>query len=207
MTVETNSHAVLRQVAAVNPLAQFDPQKLAHYETVNWVAYYQKRWSTLLRASVGMVREAFALSFAQAVYAAYLVARAEIAAAPFPDNDIPTAEKYMRRFYQYIKDIHKLHYDAEQAARLDVRWWIVHRQLFDVQDKQPLVDAVCDLYEKAFGAEPSSARQAAEHRTRAMIYSDTWIKEGKVSDSPLIAQEEQALFECYAALKRALNSR
>lgn len=206
MTVQTNSFAASSQVNP-SPLARFDPQKLAHYETVNWVAYYEKRWGTLLRASIGMVREAFSLSLHQAIYGAYLVARAEMAAAPFPDNDIPAAEKYMRRFYQYIKDIHKLHYDAAEAARLDVQWWIVHRQLFDVEDKQPLVEALYDLYVKAYGAESNGARVAAEHRTRAMVYSDNWIKQGKVPDSPLIDKEERALFECYAALKRALNSK
>src|SRR5262245_42027288 len=106
-------------------LARFDPIKLAHYETVNWVAYYQKKWLVLLRASIGMVREAFSLSLPQAMYVAYLVARAEIAAAPFPDNDIPTAEGYMRRVYQYVKNVHKLSYDVDEAARREVNWWIV----------------------------------------------------------------------------------
>ncbi len=168
--------------ARPSPLARFDPKKLAHYETVNWVAYYQKKWLTLLRASVGMVQEAFSLSLLQAMYAAYLVARAEIAAAPFPDNDIPTAD----------------------AAKREVKWWIVHRELFNTEDKQALVDALYDL-NILYGAEPQGARQAAEYRAQAMVYSDDWIKQGKLSDSPLIAQEEAELEKCYAALKRAIN--
>lgn len=194
------------QMAITSPLARFDPIKLAHYETVNWVAYYQKRWGTLLRASVGMVREAFSLSVPQAMYAAYLVARAEIAAAPFPDNDIPTAEAYMRRFYQYIKDIHKLDYDVADAAYREVKWWIVHRDLFDAKDKQPLVEALYDL-NLLYGAEPQGGRKAAEYRTQAMVYSDEWIKQGKLPDSPLIAQEQAELEKCYAELKRAINHR
>lgn len=187
-----------------SPLARFDPIKLAHYETVNWVAYYQKRWVTLLRASVGMVREAFSLSVPQALYAAYLVARAEIAAAPFPDNDIPTAEAYMRRFYQYVKNVHQLEYDVADAARREVKWWVVHRALFDSPDKQPLVDALYDL-NILYGAERQGARQAAEHRTQAMVYSDDWIKQGKLGDSPLIVKEQAELEECYTILKRAIN--
>lgn len=192
------------QNAVTSPLARFDPIKLAHYETVNWVAYYQKRWGTLLRASVGMVREAFSLSLPQAAYAAYLIARAEIAAAPFPDNDIPTAEAYMRRFYQYIKHIHKLDYDVADAARREVKWWIVHRELFNSGDKQPLVEALYEL-NLLYGAEPQGARKAAEYRTQAMVYSDDWIKQGKLSDSPLIAKEQAELEKCYVELKRAIN--
>lgn len=203
----SESISVTQDTAPVvtSPLARYDTRKLAHYETVNWVAYYQKRWGALLRASVGMVQEAFHLSLPRALYAAYLVARAEIAAAPFPDNDVPTAEAYMRRFYALIKRVHHLHYNVDEAARLEVNWWVVHRRLFDVEDKAPLVEALYELYVKAYGAEPTAARLAAEHRTRAMVASDLWIKQGKAVDSPLIAQEEQELFECYTALKRALN--
>lgn len=187
-----------------SPLARFDPVKLAHYETVNWVAYYQKKWGTLLRASIGMVQEAFSLNKVQAAYAAYLIARAEMAAAPFPDNDIPTAEAYMRRFYQYIKNVHKLEYDVAAVARVEVNWWIVHRELFNSEDKQPLVDALYEL-NLLYGAEPRGARRAAEHRTQAMVYSDEWIKQGKQSGSPLIAEEQSELEQCYTVLKQAIN--
>lgn len=190
--------------AKSSPLARFDPIRLAHYETVNWVAYYQKRWGTLVRASVGMVREAFSLSLPQAVYAAYLVAKAEIAAAPFPDNDVPTAEAYMRRFYQYIKNVHKLDYDVEDAARREVKWWVVHRALFDKEDKRELAEALYDL-NRLYGADEQGARAAAEHRTQAMVYSDDWIKQGKLSDSPLIRMEQEELEKCYTILKRAIN--
>lgn len=200
----TASASVEQQTLRSSPFARFDPIKLAHYETVNWVAYYQKQWFVLLRASIGMVREAFSLNLPQAMYVAYLVARAEIAAAPFPDNDIPTAEAYMRRVYQYIKGKHKLDYDVTDAAKREVRWWVVHRELFNNDDKQPLVEALYEL-NILYGAEPVGAREAAEHRTQAMVYSDEWIKQGKLSDSSLIAQEQMELEKCYVALKRAIN--
>ena len=57
------------------------------------------------------------------MYAAYLVARAEIAFAPFPENDVPKAEAYMRRFYQFIKNIHREDFDVTRAATLEVNWW------------------------------------------------------------------------------------
>ena len=75
-----------------NPIRNFDPHKVAHFEKENYVAYYQQGWVKLFRVSVTMLKEAFALSWPQVVYAVYLVAGAEIAAAPFPNNDIPLAE-------------------------------------------------------------------------------------------------------------------
>jgi hypothetical protein len=183
----------------------FDPRRVAYYEKENWVAYYQKRWLRLLVVSVSMVKESFGLSLWQALYAAYLVARAEIAAAPFPDNDIPRAEAYMRRFYALVKKIHRAHFDVDQAARLEVNWWVVHRQLFGQTENQPLVDALTDLYTVLYEVEAGRVRQAAYHRAQAMVYSDRWVNEGRVADSPLLTQVESELLESYTALCEAVT--
>jgi hypothetical protein len=84
------------------------PAALSRLEMKNWVACYQRRWFRLLVVSVSMVAEAFHLPLHKALYGAYLVARAELAAAPFPDNDIPAADAWMRRFYTLLKAHHRL---------------------------------------------------------------------------------------------------
>lgn len=189
-----------------NPIRHFDPRKVAHYEKENYVAYYQKDWFKLFRVSVAMVKEAFALSWPQAIYGAYLVARAEIAAAPFPDNDIPLAEAYMQRFYRFIKTIHSEDFDPVQAAKLDVNWWVIHRRLFANAENQELVNAVACLYETVYGKESEKLREAAYQRAMGMLYSDRWVREGKRASSPLLLQEEEALYQGYKALKEAINS-
>ena len=189
-----------------NPIRNFDPHKVAHYEKENYVAYYQKDWLKLFRVSVAMVKEAFALSWLQAIYAAYLVARAEIAAAPFPNNDIPLAEAYMRRFYQFIKNVHQEDFDAAQAAKLDVHWWVIHRKLFGKAENQELVDALTCLYEEVYGAASEKFMEAARQRAMGMLYSDLWVNDGKPAGSPLLVQEEEALYQGYKALKEAINN-
>ncbi len=189
-----------------NPIRNFDPHKVAHYEKENYVAYYQKDWLKLFRVSVAMVKEAFALSWLQAIYAAYLVARAEIAAAPFPNNDIPLAEAYMRRFYQFIKNVHQEDFDAAQAAKLDVHWWVIHRKLFGKAENQELVDALTCLYEEVYGTASEKFKEAAYQRAMGMLYSNLWVNEGKPAGSPLLVQEEEALYQGYKALKEAINS-
>jgi hypothetical protein len=189
-----------------NPIRNFDPQKVAHYEKENYVAYYQKDWWKLFRVSVAMVKEAFALSWLQALYGAYLVARAEIAAAPFPDNDIPLAESYMQRFYQFIKNVHREDFDPAQAAKLDVNWWVVHRRLFGNSENQELVEAVRCLYEEVYSSASEKFQEAAYQRVMGMLYSDLWVREGKPAVSPLLIKEEEALYLGYKALKEAINS-
>ena len=189
---------------ANSPMRSFDPQKIARYEKENYVAYYQKDWLKLLRASVGMVREAFGLSLWQAIYGAYLMARAEMAFAPYPDNDVPRAEAYARRFYAFVKKTHHLDFDVDQAARLEVHWWGVHRKLFGNPKNEELVDALTRIYALAYDTTEARVREAAYHRAQGMLYSDYWVNQGKPPTSPLLAQEEEELCKSYAALRAAV---
>jgi len=189
-----------------NPMRKFDPRKVAHYEKENYVAYYQKDWLKLLRVSVGLVRESFKLSWLQSFRGAYLVAQAEIAFAPFPDNNLPVAEAYMRQFYQLIKDIHHEDLDVERAAHLEVNWWSVHRRLFGNRHNAELAQALAALYAEAYGVDIQTVQPAAALRAEGMLYSDLWVNAGKPAASPLLAQEEQALFKSYTALKNLITA-
>jgi len=188
-----------------NPIRNFNPFKIAHYEKENYVAYYQKDWLKLLRVSVGLVKESFGLSWLQAAYGAYLVARAEIAFAPFPRNDVPRAEAYMTRFYQFIKNVHREDFDVRRAAQLEVNWWSVHRKLFGNSQNQELVDALTGLYAEAYGLNPAKVQTAARQRAWGMLVSDLWVNAGKPADSALLAREEETLLQSYASLKEAIR--
>ena len=188
-----------------NPMRNFDPGRVAHYEKENYVAYYRKDWLTLLRVSVGMVGEAFALSWWQAMYGAYLIARAEIAFAPFPNNDIPKTEAYVRRFYQFIKNVHREDFDVERAVKLEVNWWSVHRKLFGNPANQELIDALANLYIETYGVASPKLKESARERAMGMLYSDLWVNEGKPENSPLLVKEEEALYKSYLLLKEAIS--
>ena len=189
-----------------NPVRNLDPRKLAYYEKENYVAYYQKNWLRLIRVSVGMVRESFGLSWPQAIYGAYLMARAEIAFAPFPNNNIPLAEAYVRRFYEFIRKLHKEDFDVERAIKLEVNWWSIHRKLFGNEQNQELVEALTCLYEEVYGAPSEKFKEAAYQRAMGMLYSDLWVNQGKPANSPLLIKEEEALYRAYKALKEAINN-
>jgi len=187
-----------------NPMRKFDPRKVARYEKENYVAYYQRDWLKLLRVSVGLVKESFALSWWQAIYGAYLIARAEIAFAPFPNNDLPKTDAYVRRFYQFIKNVHHEDFDVARAAQLEVNWWSVHRKLFGNAENQELVDALTSLYVETYGEDSPKLRESARERAQGMLYSDLWVNAGKPENSPLLVQEEEALYKSYVLLKEAI---
>ena len=187
-----------------SPLRNFDPERVARFEKENYVAYYQHDWLKLLRASVGLVKETFRLSLWQAIYGAYLIARAEIAFAPYPKNDLVKTKQYIRRFYAYIRKVHSEEYDLDRAAELELNWWIVHRNLFGNADNQALVDALADIYSVAYDVDRARVQDAAYHRAQGMLYSDYWVNQGKASNSPLLAQEQAELEKSYMLLRAAI---
>jgi len=191
-------------MSASHTLTAFDPTKIASFEKENYVAYYQKRWVKLLRVSVGLVQETYQLTRLQAIQGAFLVARAEIAFAPFPNNDVPRAEAFMRRFFAMVKRIHHLDLDVEQAARLEVNWWSVHRKLFANPQNQELVDAITAVYALAYNIEREKLYEAAFHRAQGMLYSDLWVNSDRDPQSPYLVEEERELLTGYTALKAAL---
>jgi len=183
----------------------FDPRKVAHYEVANYVAYYQKNWTGLLRYTVGLVKEAFGLPLIRAIEGAYLVARAEIAFAPFPDNDVPKARSYMTRFYQLVKAVHMdTHLDPAEAARLDVQWWIVHRELFANPANAGLTNALADLWAYAYDVPREHVLPAAQARADAMLISDRWVRGSKDPADPVLTDEERIMTEAYVLLRTAL---
>jgi hypothetical protein len=185
-------------------LAKFDPRRLAHYEMENYVAYYRKRWGRLLVVSIAMVREAYRLSWPEATYGAYLVARAEMAAAPFPKNDIQKAEANMRQLFQFLKKRYALDFDVAEAARLEVNWWVVHRRLFAQEQNHELIAALAEAMSALFGKPAQDLLEAAALRARGILFSDQWVRKGMERNSPLLLLEEEALCSGYDKLRETL---
>lgn len=60
------------------------------------------------------------------------------------------------------------------------------------------------LWAEVYGVPADAVRPAAEHRARAIDYSDRWVAEGREPESPLLARIRDALIACYRALGAAL---
>ena len=189
-------------------MRSFDPTRLGGYEADAWVAYYRRRWGPFLRASLGLVREGFGLPPAATLRGAWLVMRANQAWAPYPDNDPDRARACMRRFYAMVAGRHGATFDLDEAARLEVEWWRVHRihQREEVDGSaDPLTEALAALYAHTYGVERAAVLAAARERADAMDVSDRWVDEGCDLSSPLITQERAALVRSYAGLLAAVH--
>lgn len=106
-------------------MRSFDPRRIGALEC----AYYQRDWPTFLRAALGLTGHAFGLGPLATLRGAWLVLRANQLWAPFPDNDPDGTRRCMQRFYQLVADRHGESFDTTVAARLEVEWWRVHREV------------------------------------------------------------------------------
>jgi hypothetical protein len=186
------------------PLAQFDPEKLAGYEKENYKAYYQRNWLKLISASIQMIREAYHLSWLEAVFAAYEIARAEIAFAP-KNNDLQLVKKHIRRFYSMLNKIHKLDLVLDAVVEVEINWWIVHRNQFGIEQNQSLAAAIAVLLQTVYRIDGQNAHLAGTYRAMGMLRSDQWVQQGMDPTSTLLDEEEELLSEGYKVIKKALQ--
>jgi hypothetical protein len=195
-------------MAEPSPMRSFDPRKVGTLECDAWVAYYRREWLKFLRAAIGLTRHTFGLPWPQTLYGAWLVLRANQLWAP-KDNDPDGARRQMRRFYALVARHHGEKIDVDEAARLEVEWWRVHREVQHAPDGEadiePLVDALARLYAHVYGVPQPDTTQAARERALAMVDSDRWVAQGCDPASPLVISERRALVRSYAALLAAVH--
>ena len=205
--IVTRTRARVNTTAA-SPMRSFDPHAVGTYECRAWETYYRRRWAAFLGASIGMVRAAFRMSWPRTLAGAWLVLRANMKWAPFPDNDPDAARVLMRRFYAMLATSERASFDPARAAELEVEWWRAHREnQHDAGDgsARELVVALRDLYAYTYGVEPADVELAAELRAEAMDLSDRWVQDGCDPDAPALAQERALLVRSYAALLAAVH--
>jgi hypothetical protein len=110
----------------------FDPDELARLETAMWRSYYDRRRLPLFWQLVALLRGQFRLAPARSLATAFLAARA---AAVFQVGrrhaDYERALPYLERYYAAILAASEVPFDAVRAARLELDWWIVHREAAD----------------------------------------------------------------------------
>jgi hypothetical protein len=191
-----------------SPMRSFDPHAVGTYECRAWETYYRRRWAAFLAASVGMVRSAFRMSWPKTILGAWLVLRANMKWAPFPDNDPDAARSLMRRFYELLAASERASFDPVRAAELEVEWWRAHRDnQHDAADgsARELVIALRDLYAYTYGVDSADVEQAATLRAEAMDVSDRWVDDGCDPEAPALALERALLVRSYAALLAAVH--
>jgi len=122
---------------------------------------------------VRLNREEFRMPLLTSVAAALDIVRASLAFAP-ADNDVPKAAKYVLRYYAKARRSAGLKAGAQTLSDLELRYWVVHRELAlerirqpDKDNLGPMVEALTDLHAALFEISPQAACRSAELRALA----------------------------------------
>jgi hypothetical protein len=149
-----------------------DPDEVARLETAMWRSYYDRRRLPLFGQLVALLQGQFHLQPLRAVALAGLAARA---AAVFQVGashaDYRRALPYLERYYNGIRAVSEVPFDPARAARLELAWWIVHRE---VEDHPPgaLEAALADLAAELYQVPAERLWTHASRRAEAMAIRD-----------------------------------
>jgi len=187
-------------------MRSFDPRAVGRLECRAWEMYYRRRWGRFLLASIALVRSAFRMSWPRTLVGAWLVLRANMKWAPFPDNDPGAARGLMRDFYRLLRTSEHAAFDPRRAAELEVEWWRAHRENQRADGgRAELIGALGDLYAYTYGSDPDDVHPAATLRAAAMDVSDEWVDAGCDPNDPRLGEERALLVRSYAALLAAVH--
>ncbi len=147
----------------------FDPVIVGSIEADGWKAYYDRNMFAGFILLVRLMRQQFRLGPVAALRAAHAAVRAQMAFAP-KDNDLDAALRWLTRFYSLSPRNGDV--SAEGLAGAELEYWVVHRQIVDMDDKTQLIDAFARLHALLFGGDEATQRQSATERTLACTAVD-----------------------------------
>ena len=110
-------------------LRNFQPEEVGRLETAMWKSYYAHERLALFGELATLLRHQYGLPVLRSYVVAYHAARA---AAVFQGShshaDYEKALPDLVAFYAAIDRVSTEPFDVQRAARLELDWWIVHRE-------------------------------------------------------------------------------
>lgn len=185
-------------------LRQFDPVATGKLETDMWRSYYDRRPFKLFFELTEMLRTQYKFPWLRSYLGAYYATKA---AFVFKDGKQRSDyEKALPALESYFTAIHRtgdINFDINNAAKLELEWWIVHRQR-EQYGKTALDTACANAAAAIYLVSPDSTLAHGRLRADAMVIRDVRAAAGGVSEEEW-AQIDQLLQGCYRSLRRVIQ--
>jgi hypothetical protein len=163
-------------------MRRFDPDEVARLETAMWRSYYAGERVRLFAQAASLLRSQYGLPPARALASAFRAARA---AFIFKEGsrraDYERALPSLVSFYRAIRARSDTPFDVERAARLELEWWIVHRERARGRPGD-LVQALADLPAELYRVPVEGLKEHARLRAEAMTIRDERAAAGGVGE-------------------------
>jgi hypothetical protein len=184
-------------------IRNFDPNTVARLETTMWRSYYDREQFKLFNQLSEMLRTQYHLPLVRSHVVAYHAAKA---AFVFKDGraraDYEKALPNLVSYYTAIREASDTPFDVERAARLELEWWIIHRQRARHQPGD-LERALAELPAAVYGLPIERFMEHARFRAEAMMIRDAKADAGVTEKD--WAEIEALLRASWQSLWNAVN--
>jgi hypothetical protein len=182
-------------------LRQFDPEQVARLDTEMWRSYYDRERLQLFNQLAFLLREQYRMPLLRS-YAVGL----DAAKAAFIFKDGKNRSDYERAlpdlvdYFGAIRKVSETPFDVERAAKLELEWWIVHRER-DRHAPGDLEKALADVTAEVYQMPAARFMDHARYRAEAMLLRDRLAEGSGVSDADwrmiqeLLRQSWRSLWE------------
>ena len=186
-------------------LRDFNPDEVARLETAMWRSYYSRERLRLFAQMSELLRTQYRLPLWRSNAVAYQAARA---AFVFKDghtrSDYERALPNLVSFYKSIREVSDTGFDPERAARLELEWWIVHRERSE-HAPGDLDRALAALASEIYRVPAERLLEHARLRAEAMEMRDRQAEQGGVTEEDW-RRIDELLHQSWRSLWRAVNS-
>jgi hypothetical protein len=185
-------------------LRDFDADEVARLDTAMWRSYYSRQRARLFAQLTELLRTQYRLPFWRSNAVAY---RAAKAAFVFKDGhsraDYERALPDLVSFYKSIRAVSDTDFDPERAARLELEWWIVHRER-RAHAAGDLERALAELEAELYRIPSDKFMEHARLRAEAMEIRDTKAEQGGVNEEDW-RRIDELLHQSWRSLHAAVN--
>ena len=182
----------------------FDPNEVARLETAMWRSYYDKQQLRLYNQMTELLRSQYNLPFLRSNTVAYQAARAAfVFKGGHNRQEYEKALPHLVSFYTAIHKVSDIPFDVERASRLELEWWIVHRER-DKHAPGDLAGALAALSSELYQMPEEVFAEHARLRAEAMTIRDKKAEAGGVNEADW-ARIDELLHLSWQSLFKAVN--
>jgi len=186
-------------------MREFDPDEVARLETAMWRSYYDQQRLRLFNELSELLRTQYHMPLIRSNEVAYYAANAAFVFKQGKERvDYEKALPDLLKFYGEIRKLSDIAFDVDRAARLELEWWIIHRQR--VQHVPGDLDkALAELQAEIYRVPVERLMEHGRLRAEAMTIRDTKAQNGGVTEADWVRINE-LLKESWRSLAKAVKS-
>jgi len=186
-------------------MREFDPDEVARLETAMWRSYYEKQQVRLFKQLTELLRTQYHMPLVRSNQVAYYAANAAFVFKQGRERkDYEKALPDLIKFYAEIRKLSDIPFDVDRVARLELEWWIIHRQRAEHKPGD-LEKALAELQAEIYRVPLERMMEHGRLRAEAMTIRDNKAEAGGVSEEDW-ARINELLKESWRSLAKAVRS-